>query len=101
MRNPSSRCFPIRAAETKRVDRLLDLLEFMSKRAKVIPVRVPDHSNAFTIFETLNDRGLEPANSDLLKNYLFLSRESGLPEVQAQSVSMLAILEAVDDESIM
>lgn len=32
---------------------------------------VSDYSNAYIIFETLNDRGLELTVTDLLKNYLF------------------------------
>jgi hypothetical protein len=84
----------------KPTERLLALLDFISKRAKVIWVLVPDHANAFTIFETLNDRGLELAISDLLKNYLFLSAENRLPEVQAQWIAMIATLEAVENEAI-
>src|SRR5665213_945416 len=84
----------------KPTERLLELLDFISKRAKVIWVRVPDHANAFTIFETLNDRGLELAISDLLKNYLFLTAENRLAEVQAQWVAMIATLEAVENEAV-
>jgi hypothetical protein len=85
---------------SKPADRLIALLEFIGKRAKVIWVRVPDHANAFTIFETLNDRGLELAISDLLKNYLFLAAETRLPEVQTQWIAMIATLEAVEKESV-
>ena len=49
---------------------LLDLCDFIDEHLKVILVKVPNHANAFTIFETLNDRGLELAISDLLKNFL-------------------------------
>jgi len=64
------------AASTSRtpIDVLVDYVEFLSTRAKVILVQVPDQANAFTIFETLNDRGLDLAISDLLKNYLFIAR---------------------------
>lgn len=46
-------------------------LDYLETNLKVIVVTAPDDSNAFVIFETLNDRGLELAISDLLKNYLF------------------------------
>ena len=46
-------------------------LDYLETNLKVIIVTAPDDSNAFVIFETLNDRGLELAISDLLKNYLF------------------------------
>lgn len=47
-----------------------DWLDYFTKNVKVIWVSVPDYSNAFTIFETLNDRGVDLAVSDLLKNHL-------------------------------
>ena len=46
-------------------------MEFIKRDVRVIFVEVPDYSNAFTIFETLNDRGLDLAISDLLKNFIF------------------------------
>jgi len=51
--------------------RLLDLEEFVADDTNVILIEVGDESDAFVIFETLNDRGLELAVSDLVKNYLF------------------------------
>ncbi len=49
---------------------LADFVDFLSKDAYVIQFVVPDEVNAFLIFETLNDRGLELSIADLLKNYL-------------------------------
>lgn len=54
-------------------DRLIDWVEYVELKARVIMVRVPDYANAFTIFETLNDRGLDLAISDLLKELSFPS----------------------------
>ncbi|KAB1651691.1 DUF262 domain-containing protein [Pseudoclavibacter chungangensis] len=57
-------------------DRLLRWVELLEKRTQVIAVSVTDDSDAFVIFETLNDRGMELSVSDLIKNYLLgLSRE--------------------------
>ncbi|MBK8975266.1 MAG: DUF262 domain-containing protein [Planctomycetes bacterium] len=81
------------------IDVLVDYVEFLSMRAKVILVQVPDQANAFTIFETLNDRGLDLAISDLLKNYLFYRSENRLSEVQAAWTSMLGALTAVDTDA--
>lgn len=50
---------------------LLELEEYLAKNTNVIRIEVGDESDAFVIFETLNDRGLELAVSDLVKNYLF------------------------------
>lgn len=51
--------------------RLLDLEEFLASNTNIILIDVGDESDAFVLFETLNDRGLELAVSDLVKNYLF------------------------------
>jgi len=79
-------------------DALMDLLEFIENNLKVIIVLVPNHANAFTIFETLNDRGLELAISDLLKNYLFGRSEDRINEVQANWTEMYALLENTENE---
>jgi hypothetical protein len=80
---------------------LLDWVEFVQYHAKIIWVVVPDDSNAFTIFETLNDRGLDLAISDLLKNYL-LSRSGSekLAETQARWLEMIGILESTSEDDI-
>jgi hypothetical protein len=81
------------------IDALVEYVEFLSTRAKVILVQVPDQANAFTIFETLNDRGRDLAISDLLKNYLFFRAENRLPEVQSAWTSMLGALAAIDTDA--
>ncbi|MDX1970775.1 MAG: DUF262 domain-containing HNH endonuclease family protein [Planctomycetaceae bacterium] len=81
------------------IDHLMDWVDFIEKKAKVIWVRVPDSANAFTIFETLNDRGLELAISDLLKNFLFAKAvPDRLESVQADWISMTSVLEAASSE---
>jgi hypothetical protein len=81
------------------VNALVDYIEYLSSRAKVILVQVPDHANAFTIFETLNDRGVDLAISDLLKNYLFYRAERRITEVQASWGAMLGALTAIDTDA--
>ena len=44
--------------------------EFLQKSVKVLVLMVRDESRAYQIFETLNDRGLELAIADLLKNFM-------------------------------
>lgn len=44
--------------------------EVISERLLFISVRVQDELSAYTVFETLNARGLELTETDLLKNYL-------------------------------
>lgn len=79
---------------------LIDWIEYLSQKVRVIWVEVPDYSNAFTIFETLNDRGLDLAISDLLKNYLFHKSGNSIEKTQQNWLSMASVLEAAEDESI-
>ncbi len=82
------------------VDMLIDWIEYMKFKAKVIWVTVPSYANAFTIFETLNDRGLDLAISDLLKNHLFHLSGDRIAAVQQRWISMFAVLEAVAGERV-
>jgi len=50
---------------------LLDLEDFLSGTVNLILIEADDEADAFVLFETLNDRGLDLAVSDLVKNYLF------------------------------
>ncbi|WP_018985962.1 DUF262 domain-containing protein [Methylophilus methylotrophus] len=75
-------------------------LDYLESNLKVILVTAPDDSNAFVIFETLNDRGLELAISDLLKNYLFLKSGEKIEETKNRWLSMVAILESASDDPL-
>ena len=64
---------------------LVDLEEYVRDSVQVILVIVRDEADAYLVFETLNDRGLELSTSDLLKNYIFgHAGEANLPAVQGQ-----------------
>jgi len=47
------------------------LSETVGRQLVFILITVDDDLNAYTVFETLNARGLELSSTDLLKNYLF------------------------------
>lgn len=81
------------------IEALIDYIDYLHDRAKIILVRVPNHANAFTIFETLNDRGIDLAISDLLKNYLFYQADNRIAEAQAAWSSMTGALAAVDPDT--
>jgi hypothetical protein len=81
-------------------ERLTDLVEYLTDSVKVIWVQVPDDTNAFMVFETLNDRGLTLAITDLLKNHLFGLASHRLGEVQRAWISMTSTLEAVDEDDV-
>lgn len=75
-------------------------LDYLETNLKVIVVTAPDDSNAFVIFETLNDRGLELAISDLLKNYLFHKSGEKIEETKNRWLSMVAVLESASDDPL-
>jgi hypothetical protein len=83
---------------TDPAEALLDCVDFLENQAQVIRVQVPDGANAFTIFETLNDRGLDLAISDLLKNFLFKKADNRINEALQYWTNMLGALSAVDAE---
>lgn len=79
-------------------DALIKWVEFVDNGAAAIRVIVPDHATAFTIFETLNDRGIALAISDLLKNFLFAAAEDSIDQAQAYWLKMSGILEAMAEK---
>ena len=82
-------------------DLLLDWIDYLEEKAKVICVRVADDSNAFVIFETLNDRGVELSIADLLKNYLFGRSGERFDEAQTNWNQMIGALESVGGDEIL
>ena len=53
-------------------ERLAEFLtNAVAQRLLFIQINVEDELNAYTVFETLNARGIELSSTDLLKNYLF------------------------------
>lgn len=81
-------------------DLLIDWAEYIELHAKVIFVRVADDSNAFVIFETLNDRGVELSIADLLKNFLFGRCGERVEEAQSNWHKMLGALETVGGDDV-
>lgn len=88
------------SSESNPANALLDICDFVDRNLKIIVVSVPDHANAFTIFETLNDRGLDLAISDLLKNYLLGLSDNRLDEVKENWAKMYTLLESTDNEDL-
>lgn len=50
---------------------LIGLIKFIRDSVVVVRLTVPSEANAFRVFETLNDRGLDLSAVDLIKNYMF------------------------------
>lgn len=77
-------------------DYFVKLGNFLTGTVRIVSFVVNDDAAAYTIFETLNDRGLELAALDLVKNYLFSRAEryrvGGLVEIEARWAEMIALL---------
>lgn len=81
-------------------DRLLKWLDFLDEQVLVITVEVPTEADAFVIFETLNDRGMDLTIGDLLKNYLFMRSGSRLETVKASWIGALAALDVSAENEV-
>lgn len=86
--------------DSARTSRLLEWVKFVNDGAQVIVLRVPDHLNAFVMFETLNDRGLKASQADLLKNYLLSQSGDRIKEGQQKWANMQGVLESIGRDDI-
>ena len=75
-------------------------ISFIEHNALVVLLRVPDDSDAYKMFETLNDRGLRVSQADLIKNYLFGRSGDRIAEAQTQWAYMRGALESLEDDDI-
>jgi hypothetical protein len=76
----------------------IEVILYLLERAKVIVLKVPSNENAYVLFETLNDRGLELAISDLLKNFLLRIAGGRFSEVRDNWVAMQREFEVMGNE---
>jgi hypothetical protein len=79
---------------------LYQWISFICQYVIVIIIEVPDYINAFTMFETLNDRGLKASQADILKNFLFGVAKKRINEVQEKWASMVSIIENIGDDNL-
>ena len=84
-----------------RANTLYKWLRFLRDYAILIVIEVPDHINAYIMFETLNDRGLRASQTDILKNYLFGKADDRLDEMQPRWLSMVSIIESIGDDDLL
>jgi hypothetical protein len=79
-------------------ERLRRWLQFIETSLRVTWVQVGDERTAFTIFETMNDRGLKLSAADLLKNFLHAMADTHRDEIIHKWSSMVSVLETVEGE---
>jgi hypothetical protein len=72
----------------------------LKDNVKVIVLEVPSDSDAYLIFETLNDRGADLTIADLLKNYLFGHAGQNLDAVRDGWMAVLGSLEIPAENSV-
>jgi len=81
--------------EDRKANLLLAWLDFLQDDAQIIILKVPDDLDAFVMFETLNDRGLDTSKADLIKNHLFKMTPKSMEEAQQKWARMRGVLESL------
>ncbi len=71
------------------------LTKTIGELLKFIQITVVDELNAYTVFETLNSRGIELTSTDLLKNYLFSLVAKSASDLQIVRGQWKKIIDAI------
>jgi uncharacterized protein DUF262/uncharacterized protein DUF1524 len=88
-------------------DYLLSLINYLTDTVQIVRLVVHGDESAYTIFETLNDRGMELSPLDLVKNYLFSRAEKtkgggkGLRDLEERWTEMMTLLSDVKADSFL
>lgn len=75
---------------------LYKLTSIIAKKFKVIATYVDNENDAYLIFETLNERGLDLSIADLLKNYIYSKAGKKQESVQKQWEGIASVLSGSD-----
>lgn len=86
-------------------DYLLSMVTYITTTVQIVRLVVRGDEAAYTIFETLNDRGMELSPLDLVKNYLFsrAEKEKGrtLRDMEERWTEMMTLLSTVKADSFL
>lgn len=82
--------------ESSRLAELQKWDTYLASSAQVLMCSFRETTNPYTLFETLNSRGLQPTTAELVKNYLFGLSEDRLEACMNKWAEMVGTLEAVD-----
>lgn len=78
---------------------LFDIIDFIEKKVVLVYLDVGNESNAYVIFEVLNDRGLDLTVADLLKNYVFsMAGKESLASCQSKWKDMTTLISNANGE---
>lgn len=74
--------------------------KYIEENAEVILLQMPSGRNAYKMFETLNDRGLETTQADMVKSYLFEQAESNdrLGDAESSWAKLRGALDALQGD---
>jgi Protein of unknown function DUF262/Protein of unknown function (DUF1524) len=85
--------------------RLFQIVSYFSESVEIVRLNVMNEETAFTIFETLNDRGVELSPLDLVKNHLFRRAAAQskvvLRDMEERWVQMMATLSNVNSNAFL
>lgn len=80
--------------EGDQASRLFKLTSYLEQQVRVVALDVSSEANAFVIFESLNARGNELSNLDLVKNHVFgLAGPNDLPAIKEDWQQMASRIE--------
>jgi len=83
----------------------LHLVTYMNDTVQIVRLVVSGDEAAYTIFETLNDRGMELSPLDLVKNHLFSRAErkgdQSLRDLEGRWTEMMTLLSTVKADSFL
>jgi hypothetical protein len=87
------------AAKTAKLHRWIS---FLREQALIIVVTVPAHlGNSFKMFETLNARGVNATQVDILKNFIFERAPKHAQIIHSHWISMLSVIELQGDDKLL
>ncbi len=91
--------------QEKTKDYLLSVVNYITDTVQIVRLVVSGEEAAYTIFETLNDRGMELSPLDLVKNHLFSKAErkgeSALRDLEERWSEMMTILSSVKADAFL
>ena len=73
--------FPVELRDKKVLPYFLD---WLTKHVMLVEIKAPSDDDAYTIFETMNDRGLSLSPTDMLKGYLLAKIEDDTSRTHAE-----------------
>lgn len=79
-------------------DKLKSITKYLQSQARVVVVETASDADAYTIFETLNDRGADLTIADLLKNFLLIRAKGEIDPVRRYWFDAINTLEDVQTE---